>query len=312
MQPQKALKQIPFLGKKTKTPDFRRDFWKPLATVSFPSVWQCREAFKQLREFKVRHEHEWHARDLNVKVNYDIAGRPHYDRLDIGKKLLNQKANTVADLAMVCELQRRRANRHKDKQAAKDAKIQTALDQLEEKIVSADKQMKELRPKAIAGDTAAQAKYKSLKADKMRHKRSAAMPRPDCRTDPSYHPLHDHTPMPKRGMRRRMRLRAMLPDFKKDIWIAWTDIADRDLARMWPRFVQHQEMDRGSNKIGESLASLVAQRPVLVKYQEEQKEKRRADYAAAQAAKDTAAAGKEAADNSFLARLNRRLKYGSS
>ena len=54
----RALKQIPFLGKKTVPAKLRRDLWTPLCVLSFPRAAQGRDAYQKLLELKHRHETE--------------------------------------------------------------------------------------------------------------------------------------------------------------------------------------------------------------------------------------------------------------
>lgn len=90
----KALKQLPFNGKKTKPAKLRRDYWKPMAKIRFPEGEGevGRSVFQALREFKRRHELEW---------GYQAEELYKKNREERGKELNNQKANVVADIAAV-------------------------------------------------------------------------------------------------------------------------------------------------------------------------------------------------------------------
>ena len=70
-----------------------------MAMVEFPSSVAGREAYRRLREFRRLHEHAYPLDIITVKEG-DNAGSlmPTKQR---GKVLMNQKANTVADLAAV-------------------------------------------------------------------------------------------------------------------------------------------------------------------------------------------------------------------
>ena len=70
-----------------------------MAMVEFPSSVAGREAYRRLREFRRLHEHAYSLDLITVKEG-DNAGSlmPTKQR---GKVLMNQKANTVADLAAV-------------------------------------------------------------------------------------------------------------------------------------------------------------------------------------------------------------------
>ncbi|KAI1565439.1 Mhr1 domain containing protein [Pyrenophora tritici-repentis] len=91
------LDQLPFIGKHSKPPVLRPDEWVPHCVVTFPPPPQGQNAFRKLREFRKLHELSWD------KTN------PEYRRLDRElrmKKIMNQRANTSADLAEVLRIQR--------------------------------------------------------------------------------------------------------------------------------------------------------------------------------------------------------------
>ncbi|KAG9381037.1 Mhr1 domain containing protein [Pyrenophora tritici-repentis] len=91
------LDQLPFIGKHSKPPVLRPDEWVPHCVVTFPTPAQGQNAFRKLREFRKLHELSWD------KTN------PEYRRLDRElrmKKIMNQRANTSADLAEVLRIQR--------------------------------------------------------------------------------------------------------------------------------------------------------------------------------------------------------------
>ncbi|TVY82307.1 hypothetical protein LSUE1_G003179, partial [Lachnellula suecica] len=107
----KALRQIPYNGKKTVPRALRKDLWAPLATLTFPSAPIGLSTLQKLREFRRRHELEkakWqegdsHARRRNLKVyNRDEEEEERKkkikERLEV---LVDQKANSVADIAYV-------------------------------------------------------------------------------------------------------------------------------------------------------------------------------------------------------------------
>lgn len=100
-----ALKQIPFLGKKTVPASLRKDLWQPFCMVEFPSSIQGLIAFRKLREFRRLHETTY---PLSIITQNE---GPHKGQLlgtkKRGKVLMNQKANSVADLAAVLLQQER-------------------------------------------------------------------------------------------------------------------------------------------------------------------------------------------------------------
>lgn len=112
------LKQLSFHGKKTKPAKLRKDYWSPMAIISFPEGQGSvgRSVFQKLRELKHLHEVNW-APDFRLKTpdeytdgdkeaveNAEKEGRdftPVRTRKDRGVALNKQKANTIADMAAV-------------------------------------------------------------------------------------------------------------------------------------------------------------------------------------------------------------------
>jgi len=90
------LKQIPFFAKHSTPPSLRRDMWTPHCVVSFPTPEQGHNAFRKLREFRKLHELCWD------KTNPEWIRESDRSRM---KKIMNQRANTSADLARVLSMQ---------------------------------------------------------------------------------------------------------------------------------------------------------------------------------------------------------------
>lgn len=94
------MRQIPFTAKKAKPAKIRKDLWRQIAMVQFPegkgAVGQS--VYAKLREFYQRHLLEWDDSLPLVKRDYD-RGLRVITRQERGKKVLEQKANAVADLA---------------------------------------------------------------------------------------------------------------------------------------------------------------------------------------------------------------------
>ena len=93
------MKQLPFLGKKTVPAALRKDIWLPFALVEFPSSLQGLNAFRKLREFRRLHETAYPLDIITIKEG-EHAGKLMKTR-QRGKVLMDQKANSVADLAAV-------------------------------------------------------------------------------------------------------------------------------------------------------------------------------------------------------------------
>jgi hypothetical protein len=98
LQANKALKQIPFNGKKLKPAKIRKDYWRRMAVIQFPEGKGDigRSVYHIMREFRMAHELGW-ADDMFVE---EKTGRT-LTRLERGAKLNDQKANTIADMAAV-------------------------------------------------------------------------------------------------------------------------------------------------------------------------------------------------------------------
>jgi hypothetical protein len=99
-----ALRQLPYNGKKTVPAALRKDLWTPLACINFTAAEAADTAspaqqfglktFQKLREYRKLHETQWpesFARDPKT-------GRT-LTRIERGRRLCDQKANSVADMA---------------------------------------------------------------------------------------------------------------------------------------------------------------------------------------------------------------------
>ncbi|KAL8835764.1 MAG: hypothetical protein Q9170_003196 [Blastenia crenularia] len=96
-----SLAQLPFLGKKTVPARLRKDLWTPLCLVEFPRSSQGLLAYRRLREFRRLHETSY---PLSLITKNMHTGTLH-SKKKRGKILMDQKANSVADLAAVLALQ---------------------------------------------------------------------------------------------------------------------------------------------------------------------------------------------------------------
>lgn len=86
-------------------PTFRKDLWTPLCVLNFPNQYQGLHAYARLREFRERHETEWPVEDFTIQKG------PQFGQLMSRKersfKLMDQKANSIADMAAVLAMQAR-------------------------------------------------------------------------------------------------------------------------------------------------------------------------------------------------------------
>ncbi|PQE03009.1 transcriptional regulation of mitochondrial recombination domain-containing protein [Rutstroemia sp. NJR-2017a BVV2] len=96
-----SLAQLPYNGKKTVPAALRKDHWSPLALITFPPGTSAAglTAYQKLREYRKLHELSW---DPSSPVFQDKDGKP-LNRILRGRKLNDQKANSVADIAAVLE-----------------------------------------------------------------------------------------------------------------------------------------------------------------------------------------------------------------
>ncbi|KAI5459949.1 transcriptional regulation of mitochondrial recombination-domain-containing protein [Mariannaea sp. PMI_226] len=113
------LKQLPFNGKKTKPAKLRKDYWSPLACISFPAGQGSvgRSVFQKLRELKHLHEVAWDdefrykrpeeytpadkKRIAEEEKKGNAGYRPIRTKQERGIALNRQKPNAIADMAAV-------------------------------------------------------------------------------------------------------------------------------------------------------------------------------------------------------------------
>ncbi|KAM0805064.1 transcriptional regulation of mitochondrial recombination-domain-containing protein [Usnea florida] len=98
-----SLAQLPFLGKKTVPAKLRKDLWNPFCMVYFPSPHLGLAAYTMLREFRVLHE-----KNYPLDIITETEGKRKGSLMSKkrrGRVLMDQKANSVADLAAVLQLQ---------------------------------------------------------------------------------------------------------------------------------------------------------------------------------------------------------------
>ncbi|KAF7948824.1 hypothetical protein EAE96_008010 [Botrytis aclada] len=104
-----SLHQLPYNGKKTRPAALRKDHWHPMALITFPPGCSSSglSAFQKLREYRKRHEHSWDPSSPLFKREPQ-PGESDYQKAKIrlttklrSRKINDQKANTVADMAAV-------------------------------------------------------------------------------------------------------------------------------------------------------------------------------------------------------------------
>lgn len=93
--------------------------WRPLLTATFPSPSQGLHAFRKLREFRVLHEHNWEHPDPQARKLPTKKERSHI--------IMDQKANSIADLAHVLRQQEELGLKKQQHQEAHQNRIREEL-----------------------------------------------------------------------------------------------------------------------------------------------------------------------------------------
>ncbi|GME26300.1 hypothetical protein GTA08_BOTSDO01558 [Neofusicoccum parvum] len=153
-----ALSQLPYAGKKTVPAKLRKDVWRPLATVTFPLPAQGLSAYQKLREFRKLHELHWDNNKeypmLPPETQKRIKeGKSAPTKKEKGKIIMDQKANTVADLAAVLKMQT--AGEKSAEGAIQKALERARMSDLERLKLDVEEEiqvLKELRDKSHTGE----------------------------------------------------------------------------------------------------------------------------------------------------------------
>lgn len=140
------LEQLPFIGKHSKPPVVRPDEWTPHCVVTFPTPEQGHNAFKKLREYRQWHEYAW------PQTNPEWKRVPLRLRM---KKIMDQRANTSADLAAVLRTHDKVNQRVTEKLVERRAKEEELSKEAWAKIDA-------IADKAETGDAEQAAKIKAL------------------------------------------------------------------------------------------------------------------------------------------------------
>ena len=231
------MKQLPFLGKQTKPAALRKDLWRPLAAVTFPSGSQGLTAYRELREYRKRHEHEWDYEELGAR-----------SRLDAGRKLMDQRANSIADLAAVLIRQERLAKMDQNTAQQQQAEIEKQTTAANARYQEISQKLKELRPTALDGERKDLEEYKQLKAERMRIRRNLKKPMPHYALRGQYHPLNEPSPETIKPTSRRTRRQLRQSVTIEGVGIKWANIMDAEFARTWPAAVIHETLEAPTNR----------------------------------------------------------------
>lgn len=87
------------MGKGSRPKKLRKDMWTPLASVHLPSPAIGQKVFHHLRQFKLLHETQWDDPEL-WKLDKKTKRK---------EKLMDQKANSIADLAVSLKMELEKA-----------------------------------------------------------------------------------------------------------------------------------------------------------------------------------------------------------
>ncbi|KAK1727940.1 transcriptional regulation of mitochondrial recombination-domain-containing protein [Colletotrichum acutatum] len=122
LESHRALKQLPFNGKKSKPAKLRRDYWAPMALIQLPAGAGAagQSVFQKLREFRRMHELAWEddllyrekrtellkpkaIKPWGAKKNADLVRvrKIVRNRHERSLALNDQRANSIADMAAV-------------------------------------------------------------------------------------------------------------------------------------------------------------------------------------------------------------------
>lgn len=115
-----SIKQLPFLGKKTVPARLRKDMWLPFCQAEFQSPHAGLEAYRKLREYRRLHETAYD-RSIITETSGDHAGQLMTTKRR-GKVLMDQKANSIADLAAVLLQQQDGPSQHRLEKAERRIK----------------------------------------------------------------------------------------------------------------------------------------------------------------------------------------------
>ena len=211
--------------------------WRPLATVTFPSGHQGLTAFRELREFRKRHEHEWTYHELGS-----------WNKKEALQKVMDQKANSVADLAVVLERQAKLAEKHQLEAAAEQEQIQKVVQKANARMDEITVQKQELKSAVMSGDEKAKQKYKAIRNEKILLRKAIAEPMPHFALAGKYHALNDKVPLSQRGRTRTRKARVVPRMSMHGLRIGWANLLDAEYAPTWPASVLHEELPKSDNR----------------------------------------------------------------
>ncbi|KAL8671026.1 MAG: hypothetical protein Q9168_004458 [Polycauliona sp. 1 TL-2023] len=246
-----SLKQLPFLGKKSVPSHLRKDLWQPLCLVSFPRPSQGLQAYRRLREFRRLHETSYPL-SLITQTEGPHKGHLHSTKKR-GKILMDQKANSVADLAAVLL----RAEENLPKTINEESKID-AEKETEEREEAKKKWMEKVeasrKEEGLQFDPSKAAEYWRLKElsrvarnEKARFEREK---KEDGVQDTKMEAKEKHARwvqrMQKTGKKAVMRKNPQPYEAPgvEGVKISWANLLDAEFAAQWPLAVVHDGLSR--------------------------------------------------------------------
>ena len=204
-----------------------------MATITFPSGQQGLIAYRKLREFRKRHE-----------LEFD----PHrgLDKKRRREGIQAQVPNTVADLAAVLFGQEKISSSHQQQHQDEQQKNQEALEKANQRMDDIKSQMRQAR---LLDSEEAWARYKALRAEKIRLRKHMQKPVPWKALAGKYDPLNLSIPPARRGPG-KTRLHPDAPKWTMDgVRIDWADIREADFAQKWPESVTHDVLAKEGQRV---------------------------------------------------------------
>ncbi|KAL8699446.1 MAG: hypothetical protein Q9224_001410 [Gallowayella concinna] len=213
-----SLEQLPFLGKKTVPARIRKDLWHPLCLVEFPRPSQGLIAYRRLREFRRLHETAY---PLSLITQTEGRRKGHlHSTKKRGKILMDQKANSVADLAAVLLRAEERLPKigAEEKKNHQKTRLEKTLKKSDpEKQIDLEKELEKIENEKKDAKIVA----KEKKAEWIRM-------------------------MQKKGRKSLMRKdpQEIERGGVEGVKIRWANLLDAEFAKQWPEAVVHEGLTR--------------------------------------------------------------------
>ncbi|KAL9000275.1 MAG: hypothetical protein Q9169_000992 [Polycauliona sp. 2 TL-2023] len=239
-----SLKQLPFLGKKTVPSHLRKDLWQPLCLVSFPRPSQGLQAYRRLREFRRLHETSYPL-SLITQTEGPHKGQLHSTKKR-GKILMDQKANSVADLAAVLLRAEENLVKIPKKESDVDPKNEV-LEREDAKKVWMEKVEASRKDKGLVFDPDKAAEYwkqhelsKTTRIKKVREEKELAA------KESKEKRIKYVARMQKAGKKTMMRKDPQPYEEPgvEGVKISWANLLDAEFAEQWPKAVVHDGLSR--------------------------------------------------------------------